>query len=323
MNYKSFLILLEESFSKNQENVALKFKNEEITYKELNKRSNSIANYLSKKLGNDEPIIAIAMKKSIEQIACIIGILKSGRTYLPIDLSYPKDRIKYIVTNSNVKYVITSSKLKNDINEIDNNLKMITYENIEISNKMCRCKEPKYAYAMYTSGSTGRPKGNLIKTESASNLINWQIEQSAKNQLDECNTLQLAPISFDVSFQEIFSTLCIGGKLVIIDELTRIDFNKILDVIKKENISRVFMPPVYLNEIANIGQKIENSKLKEIIVAGEQLKITNKIKDFFRQNSKCKLINQYGPTETHVVTSYTLSENVDDWETLPVIRKRN
>ena len=319
MKEDNLLLLLKDSLVKNKEKIALKFKEKEITYKELDEMSNLVSGYILNKYKN-ENIIAIAMKKGIEQIVSIIGILKAGKTYLPIDLSYPDERIKYILDNSNVKAIISTKLISGKIKEINKNINIAIYEDIKDEKYVISQNIPKYAYAMYTSGSTGNPKGNLIKIEAATNLINWQIKQSSKTQGKNCITLQLAPISFDVSFQEIFSTLCIGGKLIIIDEETRIDFKKVLNIIYKEKVSRVFMPPVYLNEIANIKLQGSNN-LREIIVAGEQLKITEKIKEFFRNNKNCVLVNQYGPTETHVVTSYTLSKNVDDWETFPPIGK--
>lgn len=320
MKYKNFLLLLKENLLKNGNKVALKFQDREITYQELNEMSDSVSNHILEQCSDNDEIIAIAMKKGIEQIASIIGVLKAGKTYLPIDLSYPKERIKYIIENSNVNFVISTNLFVDDIKKLNKEAKIIKFEEIRKTQKIQTKYISNYAYAMYTSGSTGKPKGNLIKTEAASNLINWQMEQSGKFQSENCVTLQLAPISFDVSFQEIFSTLCIGGTLIIVDEETRIDFKKVSNIINNENITRVFMPPVYLNEIANISYK-QNNCLKEIIVAGEQLKITDKIKAFFRKNKECILVNQYGPTETHVVTSYTLNKNIEKWETLPPIGK--
>lgn len=317
---KGLLSLLHEIIEDNKEKVAIKFKDNEITYKKLDEESNKIANYIIKEISEIEnDIIGIAMPKGINQIIAIIGILKSGKAYLPIDLSYPSERIKYILSNSKVKNIITNG---DKIISTDDNLNYLNYNEIKKDLKeKFDFLEPQYAYAMYTSGSTGTPKGNLIKYECASNLINWQINKSQVYQQNYCKTLQLAPISFDVSFQEIFSTLCIGGTIVIVDEITRIDFKKVSEIINNENISRAYMPPVYLNEIANLNCNNDLPYLKEIIVAGEQLKITDTIKKFFKNNKKCKLINQYGPTETHVVTSFTLSDDCNDWEYKPPIGK--
>ena len=258
MKSESFLLLLKKNLLKNGNKVALKFQDKEITYQELDEISDSISNHILKKCSEKDEIIAIAMKKGIEQIASIIGVMKAGKTYLPIDLSYPKERIKYIIENSNVNFVISTDLLADDIKNLNKQIKIIKFEEIEKTQKNQTDYTPTFAYAMYTSGSTGKPKGNLIKAEAASNLINWQIKQSEKFQNKKCITLQLAPISFDVSFQEIFSTLCIGGTLIIVDEETRIDFNKVSNIINNENITRVYMPPVYLNEIANISYKRNN-----------------------------------------------------------------
>lgn len=322
MKKKDFLSLLQKRFEINGQKIALKYEDKMVTYKELDERSNKIADYILSNIKNEDNIIGIAMPKSIEQIICILGILKSGKTYLPVDITYPQERISYILSNSNVKNVFIRDMKNEKINNtnIETNFVLYDFAQNNSKNRLIDTIRPEYAYAMYTSGSTGNPKGNLIKYEAASNLINWQIKQSKNYQQKYCKTLQLAPISFDVSFQEIFSTLCIGGELVIVDEMTRLDFKKVSKIINEENISRIYMPPVYLNEIANLNIENKLPYLKEVIVAGEQLKITDSIKSFFR-NNKCKLINQYGPTETHVVTSYCLKNNVEEWEYLPPIGK--
>lgn len=325
-NAKHFLDNLKRIVEKFPNKVALKYGEYEITYAELERKTNSISYYIKENRVQSNQAIGILMEKSVEAILSIIGILKSGSCYLPIDLGYPKERIKFLVGNSNLDRILTKKDILNrKLYKVMDQNKLFFYEDIDF-NKTEKTSftsidfENKKAYIMYTSGSTGIPKGSIMNHKAINNLIQWQISNSHKKLNGNNITLQLAPISFDVSFQEIFSTLCDGGKLILINEKDRLNFEKILKVIENEKVSRVFLPPVLLNELVDCYQEDMNLiNLKEVIVAGEQLKVSEKIKDFFRELKNCKLINQYGPTETHVVSSYQLEDDVESWPTLPPI----
>jgi Non-ribosomal peptide synthetase modules and related proteins len=134
-------------------------------------------------------------------------------------------------------------------------------------------------------------------------------------------TLQFASLSFDVAFQDIFSTLCEGGTLLLITEQERQDAEKLLAVIEKEKVERIFLPFVALQHIAEVveDQSILPTTLKEIITAGEQLQITPAIKNLFNRLEGAYLENQYGPTESHVATAYRLTGPIEEWPALPPI----
>jgi acyl-coenzyme A synthetase/AMP-(fatty) acid ligase/acyl carrier protein len=149
------------------------------------------------------------------------------------------------------------------------------------------------------------------------NLLSWQIEQA---ELAAARTLQFAPLGFDVSFQEIFSTWCSGGTLLLISDEIRRDAFSLLRFLAREKVQRIFVPFVFLQHLA---EAIENggtlpAYLTEIITAGEQLEVTPQIAKLCARLNNCTLHNHYGPSETHVVTAYSLSQPVD-WPTLPPI----
>ncbi|MCP4178663.1 MAG: AMP-binding protein [bacterium] len=175
------------------------------------------------------------------------------------------------------------------------------------------------AYVLYTSGSTGKPKGVAMRHKPLTNLINWQNGQSQTGNVK--NTLQFAPYIFDVSFQEIFSTLCEGGKLVLCSEETRIDTLELIKYLNVKDIDRLFLPSVALQQLAIISDSVGDlhSGIKEIITAGDQLKITPPLVQFINKMDNCSLHNHYGPTESHVVTAYSLNADINKWEDIPPI----
>src|SRR5581483_1254108 len=174
------------------------------------------------------------------------------------------------------------------------------------------------AYLIYTSGSTGRPKGIAMPHGPLVHLLEWNRSALGSG----CRrVLQFASFSFDVAFQEIFSTICYGATLILVDDLVRRDPDTLVDLIGSERVDRIFLPPVMLQTIA---QRVEEGgtvprQLRQIVTAGEQLKLTPQIVSMLRQIPACELHNHYGPTETHVVTAHTLPESPEAWPYLPSI----
>ncbi|MDP3980440.1 MAG: amino acid adenylation domain-containing protein, partial [Chlamydiota bacterium] len=174
------------------------------------------------------------------------------------------------------------------------------------------------AYVIYTSGSTGKPKGVAMEHRPLHNLITWQKQSQISSPL---KTLQFSPLSFDVSFQEIFTTLCSGSTLVLITDNDRLDPFHLLQFMEREKIERLFLPFVALANLAEVAVA-ENqfpSTLREIFTAGEQLQINPAIITLFQTLKDCILYNQYGPTEAHVVSAYTLHGPPSAWPSLPPI----
>ncbi len=149
------------------------------------------------------------------------------------------------------------------------------------------------------------------------NLISWQYRELGPGG----TTLQFAPLSFDVSFQEIFSTLCAGTMLVLVPETLRQDPAGLWRFISLQKIQRLYLPFVALQQLAEAASGMQSlpATLREIITAGEQLQVTPQIRALFRNIPGCRLHNHYGPSETHVVTAFTLADLPDDWPLLPPI----
>jgi amino acid adenylation domain-containing protein len=228
---------------------------------------------------------------------------------MPLDPTYPPERLRFMIEDAKAAVILTADgPLATDYTDQSHGSDPDLIRGFDPSNP---------CYLIYTSGSTGRPKAVVMPHRAAVNLINYQI-QSSGNPL---RTLQFASLSFDVSFQEIFPTLCAGGSLVLLREDARRDAGELLRVITEERVERLFLPFVALQHLAEEADRQERvpESLRQVITAGEQLKITPQIARFFQRLDGCTLDNHYGPTETHLATMWRLEGDGGAWPKLPPI----
>jgi amino acid adenylation domain-containing protein len=277
--------------------VALKNESTEITYAELDKRTDLFSSYLIQ--NQSLPIggkVGLMIGRSEWMIISIVSILKAGGTYVPIDLDYPEDRISFMIEDSRCDFVINENFLnqyQNDETGSEPNV-----ERRELSGS-------DLAYIIYTSGSTGLPKGIMMPHKVMANLIVAHEEMNIS-----CKKVtQFTSISFDVSFQEIFFTLCNGGELHVLSEVIRKTPEKFVDYVQKESIDTVFLPTSYFKYLGSENYIEGLAGLENIVVAGEQLVVSKQLRAFVKNNN-IRLHNHYGPAETHVVTTYETSEDV-------------
>lgn len=318
--------LIEEQFSVNPDAVAVEFEDIKLTYRELNERANQIANYLQNSGVKPNDIIGICIERSIEMVTALLGIIKSGAAYLPIDPGFPIERIVFLIEDTKAQFILTQQKILEKLPATNSRYIPVDKNNKEInreskSSPLNKATPSDLAYVIYTSGSTGKPKGVLMKHEALVNLLYWQLE--GQNFAKSYRTLQFTTLSFDVSFQEIFSTWYSGGTLVMMSESDRQDLSRVLSIIKYKNVQRIFLAFIALQGLAEIfsAGKEERLELKEVITAGEQLQNTPAIINLFNHLNGFIFSNHYGPSEAHVVTSYELPGNTKDWVKLPPIGK--
>ncbi|HMF70393.1 MAG TPA: AMP-binding protein, partial [Flavitalea sp.] len=226
---------------------AIRFKLEEITYAELYQKASQIAFYLDE-FYSSENIIGICTSRDIDTIVSLCGILMSGKAYLPLDPNYPPGRLEQILKDSQTTVCLTS--INNHENLARTNLRMVSAAQCYSANTEERIITPKtsLAYILYTSGSTGKPKGVSMGHSPLVNLLEWQFRESCAGA--GTKTMQFAPLSFDVSFQEIFATLGTGGTLVLVEDDIRLDPFRLLEFIRNESINRIFLPFVALQQLA-------------------------------------------------------------------------
>ena len=329
-------------------------KTKELTYRDLRTHVRRLSNAMS--FLNADDTVGIALHRSPACIVAILAVLDAGACYVPLDPSYPKERLAIFVEDakmsvllaqksticdlpaealrtSNVQIFLLEESSSKDISftrspSITKSPKNLTTTTTSHSTKhkdQDENDDDHLAYVIFTSGSTGRPKGVAMRRGALRNLIEWQIQElDIPPRGRPARTLQFAPISFDVHFQEIFGTLCAGGVVCLIDDDMRRDAIALLRHIESEKIERIFVPFVALQNLCEaatvVGFEAARS-LRDVVTAGEQLKCSRQLRKFFQNANQgnCRLHNHYGPSETHVVTAYTLRGDPKEWPDLPPI----
>lgn len=304
LNYKkdkTFIDLFEEQVEKTPDNVALVFENEKITYKELNEKANKIANNLIEKNVKTNDVIGIIMKRSIDVMVSILGVIKSGAAYLPIDSELPKDRIYYMFENSSTKFVIIHKNICKDleIKSIDIN-DMIDGGNN--NNPQIKIDMESAFYVLYTSGSTGKPKGIVVKHNNISNFMHHFLKHDV---FEGCECFaSLTTISFDIFAFETLASLLNGLRLVITNEEQQKIPYVFNELILKEKIDIIQTTPTRMKLLLNNIKDFENVKyIKKVVLAGEQLQL--ELRNKILKNGKIDIYNGYGPTETTIFSSFT------------------
>ena len=317
---KTIVQLFEEQVEKTPDNIAVVFGNEHLTYRELNERANSLANYLLSVGIKPMHNIGIFTSRSINTIVGLFAILKLNCTYVPIDSNYPVDRIEYMISTSGISYILIDKSTQftisnNTINLIDINFsKYCDFSNIFNQYDLnTPVNSNNNLYIIFTSGSTGKPKGVTISHKNMINLISFEKNNTCLLN-NSHNILQFATMSFDVSYQEIYSALLNGLTLVLINDEDRKDIFKLSKHIDNYSIDTLFIPPAYLKLLADNedASSLLIKNVKNIITAGEKLIITSGIRKLLCNN--ITIYNHYGPAETHVATTYTISNPNSDVE---------
>ncbi|QQP77975.1 amino acid adenylation domain-containing protein [Bacillus sp. TK-2] len=308
--------LFEEQVERTPENIAVVFKDKQLTYRQLNEKSNQLARMLRNKGVNTDAIIGLMIDRSLEMIIGIMGILKSGAAYLPIDPDTPKARIDYILRDSHTMILLTQEKF---IKKIEYDLEIINLDELDSSdlstgNLKHINRFDDTAYIIYTSGSTGIPKGVIISHYSAIRVVrNTNYIEINNND----TILQLSNYSFDGSIFDIYGALLNGAKLVVIEKDTVTDINKLGNIIKQENINVMFITTALFNALVDI--KIDCLiNMRKILFGGERISVSHarKALEFL---GKDKLIHVYGPTESTVFATYYFINEIDeDVDTLPI-----
>ena len=317
--------LFEATARANPDAEAVRFGDEALSYGELEAQANRLANYLRSKGADRAHRIGLCLSASSALLVGVLAVLKAGATVVPLVPTFPAARNRMAIDDSMMRLVVTESSLRDLFADAGLNVVCTDADSAAIGR--AKPTPPRSGvspddpvYVLFTSGSTGRPKGAVLRHCSLVNLVRWQRDRGA----DPAGrrTLQRTSIGFDVSFQEIFSTLGFGGSLVVAPDDVRDDVSLLPEFIEREGISRLFLPPVALSQLAVTAGLEQRSlpTLTEIIVAGEQLSISMPIRRFFHQLD-CTLDNQYGPTETHVVTAYAVTGPSTRWPERPPIGK--
>ncbi len=296
---KTIAELFQEQVLKTPDNIAVVFEDKQLTYKELNEKANSLAEFLREQGIDRNDMIGIMVPRSLEMIVAILAILKAGGCYVPIDPEYPQDRIEYMLDNSNAKLLLSFESLKNKVNfektvyiELDKEVYNLSKANLDSINK-----SDDLAYVIYTSGSTGKPKGVMISNKNVNNFIQGMCNKInfAKSKTIVCVTT----ISFDIFVLETLLPLLKGLKIVIANEDEQNDANLFNKLCIENNVKIVQTTPSRFQILINNSENPEFlNKVSDILVGGEPL--PKNLFEKFKKQTKANIYNVYGPTETTV-----------------------
>jgi len=277
---------------------AIKYKDSSISYRQLNEKANRISAYLIDNQVHPGDTIALILDRSVEMMASLLAIMKSGAAYIPVDPEYPVKRIEYMLADSSVKFLISSAKYKGRFGSQD--IREVILEDIgdqlagySGSNPDVVVKGTDLAYVIYTSGSTGQPKGIAIEHHSLTNFLCSMQKQPGISTGDKL--LAVTTISFDISGLELYLPLISGAELILTDAETARDGRELLDLVRSEKISIMQATPSTWRMMLDSNWK-ESLDIKALC-GGEALP-----KDLVKLLlEKCSsLWNLYGPTETTI-----------------------
>jgi len=309
--------LFEDQVKQTPDSIALEFGNKQLTYKVCNEAANRLSISLRDRGVKPGAVVAILDKSSLERIIAVIGIMKAGAAYLPIDTKQPRNRITSILDDCRVSLVLTRTPelysfyeekertilaIEPLINQTNHNGALVP---AIVENPGSGAVSNDLLYIITTSGSTGKPKYVMLEHR---NLVNLLYHEYTTALIDFSNrVLQYASIGFDVAAQEIFSTLLAGGHLFLIPGETKTDILGLLVFIESRDIDILFLPPAFLKFVFSQSDYTAAFPdcVRHIIAAGEQLTVPDSFRDYLVKN-RVYLHNHYGPTETHVVSTLTL-----------------
>ncbi|WP_425443753.1 amino acid adenylation domain-containing protein [Streptomyces pini] len=307
------------------------------TYAELERAARQVTRRLHELGVEPGAGVGIALDRSPEMIATVIGVLRAKAACVPLDVSYPPERIARMVERARPFRVVAHERHAGLVP--DPGL-VLPVESIPMpgpdggaepageretgtpetgERETGALPLDSLALILFTSGSSGEPKGVELPHRLWANYTQWQLR--AETAAPGARTLQFAPLSFDVSFQEIFSTLAAGGTLHLVSEPDRRDPSALLRLMDEQEIERWFMPFVALQQIAEASQLlgVRPRALRVLISSGEQLRVTEEVRRFCAARPGTLLENQYGPTETNIASAHLLSGDPAGWPALPPI----
>ncbi|MDP3705055.1 MAG: amino acid adenylation domain-containing protein [Legionellaceae bacterium] len=318
---KNLVELIENQVIKSPQKVAFYCQEQQISYKTLNKLANKLAHFIRQNVSGSGKYIAIYMDRSIETIICLLAIMKSNNTYVPIDVDTPLKQFKQIIKNCHAAAILTTKTLPDELRSVieQNHTQIINLTEQETLNKMSeknpRISEPNHpAYLLYTSGTTGNPKGVQITHAGLINLL--LAMQKEVNFTYNDVLLAITPITFDISGAEIYLPLITGGSFVFASNATRYNPYDIINSIAKYHITIMQATPATWQMLINAEWKNEYNI--KILCGGEGLNTWLATKLFATQSS---IWNFYGPTETTIWSTCYKIDTIDKSNSLISIGK--
>ncbi|WP_078073416.1 hybrid non-ribosomal peptide synthetase/type I polyketide synthase [Streptomyces niveus] len=295
--------LFEAQARRTPDAIALLTDTGQLAYSELDRRASHLARRLRSQGAARGERVAVVLPRGPELITALLAVLKSGAAYLPVDVSLPPARVEQLLADGLPALVVTDKATAgrhaalrewrvHTVDQAFDGSRPGHTQDGEVYD--VRAEDP--AYCIYTSGSTGHPKGVVVPHRGPVNLVLHHIEQHPA-----LRTVQWTSPAFDVSVQEIFTTLASGAALVLVDDAVRHDPVVLAETLRRHEVQRIFMPSTPLRYLVETGPRLP--AVRELFSAGEALQLTPAFLRFLALHPECALYNQYGPTETSVIAT--------------------
>lgn len=320
----TILALIENIATSFPSRIAIVDNGQSLLYEDLWIQVQNLAHELKKKNIGHNQIVATLIPRGEKLVIAMLATWYVGGIYLPLDTDLPLERLNVIMADAKPACIIL-----NDINhavlaDYKNKIEILPFQltdSSQVSNPLpsTHISLDDAAYLLYTSGTTGKPKGVLQTHKTLTNLFYEQCREL--DNLDSLRVTQMASSLFDVSLQEMTFCLGNGGRLYIVPKNYKLQPDQLWAFLLDQHINVVFLPPALLQLLAEFHPSALKHHLRYFITAGEALTITPTIKNLMLKLKNCCLINQYGPTETHVASAYCLPNDIKSWPTLPPIGK--
>ncbi len=285
--------LFEKQVEQTPQSIAVAYGDRLLTYRELNEQSNQLAHHLRCLGVRPEVLVGICVERSVEMIVAVLGVLKAGGAYLPLDPAYPRERLAYMMNDAQVSVLLTQESLKSRIAKESVNVVYLNgneWSDQSTENLKGEATAQNLAYMIYTSGSTGMPKGVLVPHRGLCNLAKAQIKSFDVQAKDR--VLQFSSFSFDASVSEIFIALLSGASLYLGTKDALMPGQSLAKLLKEQMIANVTLPPSVLSVLPDEGLP----ELRTLISAGEACSADT----IARWSNGRRFLNAYGPTETTV-----------------------
>ncbi|MDJ0574306.1 MAG: amino acid adenylation domain-containing protein [Xenococcaceae cyanobacterium MO_234.B1] len=313
--------LFENQVEKTPDAIAVVFEGKLLTYQQLNQQANQLAHYLEHLEIGPEVLVGICLERSLEMVVGLLGILKAGGAYIPLDPGYPKDRLGYMLSDSQVPIVLTSKTAAPALPTSDAQLVYLDADWQAIAkssqdNPISSVNSENLAYTLYTSGSTGKPKGAMNNHRGIVNRLLWMQDRYQLTASD--SVLQKTPFSFDVSIWEFFWPLLAGARLVIARPDGHKDSAYLVRLIIQESITTLHFVPSMLQIFLEEPTLDQCHSLKRVICSGEALPVV--LRDRFFDRLDAELHNLYGPTEAAIDVTFWQCQRDRNVTSIPIGR---
>jgi amino acid adenylation domain-containing protein len=317
--------LFEEQAARTPEAIAVWFQGQQLTYGELNEKANQLARHLVSLGLRTEDRVGICMRRSPEVVVALLAVLKAGVTFLTLDPSSPRARLAFMIEDAQASLILTERRLQELVPECAAEVICVDALPVAPDGKSSapnrRSTPDDAAYIMYTSGSTGKPKGARINHRGVVNNLNYLIETYHLGAAD--TVLQLAALSFEPCIREIFAPLSVGGRLVLVEESEARDPDFLLSVMREQQVTCLLaVVPTMLNALTSAASQASAGlpSLRLMLVSGEKFLRADWASAVEALGRHVLLVNQYGPTECTMTSTYYRIENPPFLTTIPIGR---